>query len=213
MASNDFLAVVDALTRFDPIQTYPSRGALELARLVGARDFALELQASPAGHASPSSAEAGALEASQGEVGSEPEVDLRESDDANGRRVSFALRHGKHVFGTLTLHCGSAPARDDLRLARFCARMLARGIHYARRLAPTGGGSTLDVRAALDRTPLTPREREVVLLLVSGASTRTIAARTGLTVATVHTYLKRIYPKLGVHSRVELVAKMAGTGG
>jgi DNA-binding CsgD family transcriptional regulator len=32
-----------------------------------------------------------------------------------------------------------------------------------------------------------------------------------LTVSTVNTYLKRIFSKLGVHSRVELVARMAGT--
>jgi hypothetical protein len=51
----------------------------------------------------------------------------------------------------------------------------------------------------------------VVSLLVSGASTRSIAEQTKLTVATVHTYLKRIYSKLGVHSRVELVARMVGT--
>lgn len=46
---------------------------------------------------------------------------------------------------------------------------------------------------------------------MSGASTRDIAGRTGLTVSTVNTYLKRIFSKLGVHSRVELVARMAGT--
>ena len=61
--------------------------------------------------------------------------------------------------------------------------------------------------------PLTPRERDVVSLLVAGSSTRDIASRTGLTVSTVNTYLKRIFSKLGVHSRVELVARMAGTEG
>jgi hypothetical protein len=40
-----------------------------------------------------------------------------------------------------------------------------------------------------------------------------ITLRTGLTVSTVNTYLKRIFAKLGVHSRVELVARMAGTDG
>ena len=69
------------------------------------------------------------------------------------------------------------------------------------------------MQSRLDRTPLTKREKEVVSLLVSGASTRQIAEQTGLTVATVHTYLKRIYSKLGVHSRVELVARMVGTTG
>jgi DNA-binding NarL/FixJ family response regulator len=53
----------------------------------------------------------------------------------------------------------------------------------------------------------------VVSLLVAGSSTRDIASRTGLTVSTVNTYLKRIFSKLGVHSRVELVARMAGTEG
>lgn len=48
-------------------------------------------------------------------------------------------------------------------------------------------------------------------LLVGGASTREIAAETALTVSTVNTYLKRIFSKLGVHSRVELIARMAGT--
>jgi len=48
---------------------------------------------------------------------------------------------------------------------------------------------------------------------MSGASTRQIASETHLTVGTVHTYLKRIYPKLGVRSRVELVARMIGTDG
>jgi len=69
----------------------------------------------------------------------------------------------------------------------------------------------LEVQSRLDRTPLTKREKEVVSLLVSGASTRQIAEQTGLTVATVHTYLKRIYSKLGVHSRAELLARFVST--
>ena len=51
----------------------------------------------------------------------------------------------------------------------------------------------------------------MVSLLVAGSSTREIAAETGLTISTVNTYLKRIFSKLGVHSRVELIARMAGT--
>jgi len=70
-----------------------------------------------------------------------------------------------------------------------------------------------EVSEALHKAPLTPRERDVVALLMSGASTRQIASETHLTVGTVHTYLKRIYPKLGVRSRVELVARMIGTDG
>ena len=93
---------------------------------------------------------------------------------------------------------------------------MARGLSYSSRMnrpALESRRRGLEVQSRLDRTPLTKREKEVVSLLVSGASTRQIAEQTGLTVATVHTYLKRIYSKLGVHSRVELVARMVGTVG
>jgi DNA-binding CsgD family transcriptional regulator len=79
------------------------------------------------------------------------------------------------------------------------------------RIGPENRRRSVELAMRLDRTPLTKREKEVVSLLVSGASTRSIAEQTKLTVATVHTYLKRIYSKLGVHSRVELVARMVGT--
>jgi DNA-binding CsgD family transcriptional regulator len=102
----------------------------------------------------------------------------------------------------------------DLRLARWGARALARGLSYSirmNRIGPENRRKSLELQLRLERTPLTKREKEVVSLLVSGASTRSIAEQTKLTVATVHTYLKRIYSKLGVHSRVELVARMVGT--
>ena len=101
-----------------------------------------------------------------------------------------------------------------MRLLRWGVRLLARGIGYSERLAAEGGRRPGEaVEQTLKRAPLTPRERDVVSLLVSGSSTRDIASRTGLTVSTVNTYLKRIFSKLGVHSRVELVARMAGTDG
>ena len=71
-------------------------------------------------------------------------------------------------------------------------------------------GDTLEKTGATDVRAL---GQVAPSLLVSGASTRQIADQTSLTVATVHTYLKRIYSKLGVHSRVELVARMVGTTG
>jgi DNA-binding CsgD family transcriptional regulator len=123
------------------------------------------------------------------------------------------------VLGTIHLYLPEGNERidtTDLRLARWGARALARGLSYASRMnrvAPDVRKKSLELQARLDRTPLTKREKEVVSLLVSGASTRAIAEQTKLTVATVHTYLKRIYSKLGVHSRVELVARMMGTVG
>jgi DNA-binding NarL/FixJ family response regulator len=51
---------------------------------------------------------------------------------------------------------------------------------------------------------LTPREREVALLVVDGLSDREIAQRLFLSPYTVSQYVKRIYRKLDVPSRVAL---------
>lgn len=58
--------------------------------------------------------------------------------------------------------------------------------------------------------PLAPRERAVVDLLLAGGSTKAISEKLELTISTVNTYIKRIFAKLGVRSRVELVAKATG---
>jgi len=50
---------------------------------------------------------------------------------------------------------------------------------------------------------LTPREREVLGLLVEGADGRTIAARLGISRNTVRTHVQSILTKLQVHSRLE----------
>ncbi|MCB9593850.1 MAG: hypothetical protein H6719_14040 [Sandaracinaceae bacterium] len=126
--------------------------------------------------------------------------------------LTLALAVGDESLGVLHLH---GVITDDARhLAEKGGRIFARGLRNARRLDDRHGVRTAeDVQAMLERTPLTPRERDVVGRLLSGATTRQIATSTGLTVATVNTYLKRIFAKLGVHSRVELVARVTGTRG
>ncbi len=52
---------------------------------------------------------------------------------------------------------------------------------------------------------LSNRERQVVALVAEGLSNRQIAAQLHLTENTVKKYLFRIFEKLGVSSRVELV--------
>jgi DNA-binding CsgD family transcriptional regulator len=153
------------------------------------------------------------------DAGDKRKLDSTPPPPSNGRAVSLPLRHGRQVLGTIHLFLPEGTEKlegHDLRLARWGARALARGLSYTSRMnrpSLDGRRRGLEVQSRLDRTPLTKREKEVVSLLVSGASTRQIAEQTGLTVATVHTYLKRIYSKLGVHSRVELVARMVGTVG
>ena len=126
--------------------------------------------------------------------------------------VEITLEAAGEAIGTLQLY-GSV-TEEGARRARFAARLLGPSLRNAQRLDGRNHQRTYeDVQAMLERTPLTPRERDVVGRLLSGSSTREIAKSTGLTVATVNTYLKRIFAKLGVHSRVELVARVTGTRG
>ena len=197
MVSTDFLQIAENLHHLDPIRTYPARAAKLIADLANATSFRVELQ-----------------------LGAKRQLDSTPPPPAEGRAVSLPLRHGRQVLGTIHLYMPEDADKKlestDLRLARWAARALARGLSYATRMnrpSPEGKRKGIELQARLERTPLTKREKEVVSLLVSGASTRQIADQTKLTVATVHTYLKRIYSKLGVHSRVELVARMVGTVG
>ena len=58
-----------------------------------------------------------------------------------------------------------------------------------------------------DETALSPREREVLDHLAQGYLYKEIASRLAISYETVHTYVRRIYEKLQVHSRTEAVAK------
>jgi DNA-binding CsgD family transcriptional regulator len=53
--------------------------------------------------------------------------------------------------------------------------------------------------------PLTSRERDVVHLVADGMRNQEIANKLALSEHTIRNYLLRIYDKLGISSRVELV--------
>jgi LuxR family maltose regulon positive regulatory protein len=55
--------------------------------------------------------------------------------------------------------------------------------------------------------PLTEREREVLRLLVAGASNAAMARDLVITVGTVKRHINSIYGKLGVNSRTQAVAR------
>ena len=55
---------------------------------------------------------------------------------------------------------------------------------------------------------LSPRELQIVRHILLDEKEQTIAARLDISVHTVHTHLKRIYGKLGVSSRVELILEI-----
>jgi len=64
-----------------------------------------------------------------------------------------------------------------------------------------------DNTARLSEFKLTPREIEILQLLVDGLSFKRIADKLFISSFTVHSHIKRIYEKLHVHSKSEAVAK------
>jgi two-component system nitrate/nitrite response regulator NarL len=70
---------------------------------------------------------------------------------------------------------------------------------FARRGERVGSGDSVWLLIS----QLTPREREVLGLLVEGADGRTIATRLGISRNTVRTHVQSILTKLQVHSRLE----------
>ncbi len=87
------------------------------------------------------------------------------------------------------------------------------------------GGSALD--PALPRLPahctarrrpknpldeLSPREKEIVVRIARGQSTRQMSFAMNITVGTVRTYVKNVLPKLGAHSRLQLAALASRDG-
>jgi DNA-binding NarL/FixJ family response regulator len=59
---------------------------------------------------------------------------------------------------------------------------------------------------------LSDRERQALALLARGHSNRDIAERLHLSVKTIETYRARIYAKLGIRSRAEIVSFAVGAG-
>lgn len=58
-----------------------------------------------------------------------------------------------------------------------------------------------------EQAKLSPREQQILELLAKGYLYKEIPAATGITYATVHSHIRRIYEKLQVHSRAQAAAK------
>jgi DNA-binding CsgD family transcriptional regulator len=65
-------------------------------------------------------------------------------------------------------------------------------------------GETARRREPSTADQLTPQERQIAMLLVDGESIRAAAARLFLSPKTVEYHLRKVYAKLGIHSRTEL---------
>ena len=68
------------------------------------------------------------------------------------------------------------------------------------------------MRAVDDRPGISPREREVLVLIADGLSAPDIAGRLHLSPATVKGHLQSLYEKLGVSERAAAVAEAMRRG-
>jgi DNA-binding CsgD family transcriptional regulator len=115
---------------------------------------------------------------------------LRVVQERAERQVQAAQEEARFQGALLTLReLSPLLARDDrFRPPGACATEL-----------PTPSPSQL-------RAPLTPREREVAVLIARGFTSRDIAQALVITERTVDTHADRIRAKLGLRSRMEIVA-------
>ena len=66
-------------------------------------------------------------------------------------------------------------------------------------------GFDLNRNAIIGQKQLSQREITIIALVAEGQTNRAIAVQLGVAPETIKTYLKRIFTKLGAHSRAEAV--------
>jgi DNA-binding NarL/FixJ family response regulator len=107
---------------------------------------------------------------------------------------------------------------SNLRLLRKCISRVAAGQIWANTeqlnyiLDLVSEVPSLRVLNSQGTNLLTPREEQVVALVAEGLGNRQIAAELNLSEHTIKKYLFRIFEKLGVSSRVELVLYAVNNG-
>lgn len=134
--------------------------------------------------------------------------ELLEPAGIAGYICAFLVTEREKLVGWMAVAVAQ-PEREVLAsvagpLARV-AREAAATLSAALALAQECGASF--PRAAPGDDALSPRERQIAALAAEGLSDANIAARLSIAEATVGSHLARIYRKLCVHSRVELVTR------
>ena len=124
-------------------------------------------------------------------------------------------------------------AREPMAAVEDLLREILERLDHAREAAgqapePSAGPGTvvLDVRVdgiayklLRDGTPiappralLSPREQEIVRLVAKGLPSKAIAEVLDMSLWTVGTHLRRVFAKLGVGTRAEMIARVLGDG-
>ncbi|MFF1451450.1 ATP-binding protein [Streptomyces sp. NPDC058274] len=144
--------------------------------------------------------------AARGELGAA----ARQLTSAQDRlaKLGYGLEEARAAYalaGLRTHRPGPASYDEAARLFRRC-----RALPWLRQVetAATVNPAPVIAPAALDTLAAT--ERQVAALVMEGATNREIAARLFISVKTVEATLTRVYRKLGIRSRVDIVRLAAG---
>lgn len=141
---------------------------------------------------------------------------LTSAQDRLGK-LGYSLEEARAAFALAQLRTGTpGPTSYDeaARLFRRCRALpwlrQAEAAAAARPVAaaPTPAATPPDGLESLDG--LASMERQVAALVMEGATNREIAARLFISVKTVEATLTRVYRKLGIRSRVDIVRLAAG---
>ena len=135
---------------------------------------------------------------------------LRESNACPEWPVIFLTGHGDVPMAVDALKNGAfdfveKPFSDNSLVERIQAALA----DSTRRLESSRTTRSLEDRLA----SLTPREREVLELIVEGRYNKVIADRLGIAMRTVEVYRARIFEKMGVKSAVELAGLLGRRAG
>lgn len=141
---------------------------------------------------------------------------LTSAQDRLGR-LGYGLEEARAAFALARLRArrpgtapGHAPYDEAARLFRRCRALpWLRQVDAAVAAGPVEPDTvSAATSAALDG--LASMERQVASLVMEGATNREIAARLFISVKTVEATLTRVYRKLGIRSRVDIVRLAAG---
>jgi DNA-binding CsgD family transcriptional regulator len=108
-------------------------------------------------------------------------------------RASRSAHSGQNAGDAGALARDDALSRKRRLVAGFC-RLL--GDQFSAGKRPSAG-----------QTPLAPRQRQTLELLLEGKSEKEIANQFAISRHTVHVYVKLLYKRFGVSSRAELLAR------
>ncbi|GGZ98151.1 helix-turn-helix transcriptional regulator [Streptomyces echinoruber] len=128
-------------------------------------------------------------------------------------KLGYGLEEARAAFALARLRFGGAGAAAFEEAARLFRR--CRALPWLRAVEAAAAGTAAEHAEARPAAPaalegLAAMERRVAALVMEGATNREIAARLFISVKTVEATLTRVYRKLGIRSRVDIVRLAAG---